>query len=94
VDYQEYRDRRLREDPELARAYEEVSLEREIARQVLRLRLARRLTQQQLAEVIGTKQTAIARLESGTHRPSLATLEKVCQALGARLEVRLVPIGQ
>ena len=94
MDYQEYRDRRLREDPELARAYEEVSLEREIARQVLRLRLARRLTQQQLAEVIGTKQTAIARLESGTHRPSLATLEKVCQALGARLEVRLVPIGQ
>jgi ribosome-binding protein aMBF1 (putative translation factor) len=94
MDYLAYRDRRLQEDPELAHAYEQESLEREIARQVLRLRQAQQWTQAQLAEALNTKQSVIARLEGGTHRPSLATLDKICQVLGARLEVRLVPLSQ
>lgn len=92
MDYLEYRARRLREDSDLACAYEQENLKREIARQVLRLRQARGWTQAQLAEALNTKQSVVARLESGAHRPSLSTLEKICQALGARLEVRLVPI--
>ncbi len=91
MDYLEYRVRRLREDPDLARAYEQEILEREIARQILRLRQIRGWTQTQLAEALNTKQSVIARLESGSHRPSLSTLDKICQVLGARLEVRLVP---
>ena len=91
MDYLKYRDRRLQEDPDLARAYEQENLEREISRQVLRLRQTRGWTQAQLAEALHTKQSAIARLEGGSHRPSLATLDKICQALDARLEVRLVP---
>ena len=90
MDYREYRERRLQEDPELARAYEQVSLERDIARQVLRLRQARGWTQAQLAEALDTTQSVVARLESGAHRPSLSTLDKICQVFGARLEVRLV----
>jgi len=93
MDYLEYRARRLQEEPELARAYEQENLEREIARQILRLRQARGWTQAQLAEALDTTQSVVARLESGSHRPSLSTLDKICQALGARLEVRLVPVG-
>ena len=91
VDYLEYRAQRLRQDPELAQAYEQENLEREIARQILRLRLRRGWTQAQLAEALRTKQSAIARLESGSYRPSLATLERLSQVLGARLEIRLTP---
>jgi len=91
MDYVKYRDQRLREDPELARAYEQENLEREISRQILRLRQARGWTQAQLAEALQTKQSAIARLESGAHRPSLATLDRICKVLDARLEVRLNP---
>jgi len=93
MEYTEYRERRLQQDPELARAYEQENLEREIARQILRLRQAQGWTQAQLAEALGTKQSVVARLESGSHRPSLSTLEKICQVLGARLEVRLMPTG-
>ena len=92
MDYLEYRARRLKEDPELARAYEQENMEREIARQILRLRQTRGMTQAQLAEALNTKQSVIARLESGSHRPSLSTLDKICRALDARLEIRLVPI--
>lgn len=91
MQYEEYRDRRLREDPELAQAYQEETLKREIGRQILRLRRDRGWTQVQLAEALGTKQSAVARLESGDHRPSLATLDKISQILDARLEVRLTP---
>ena len=91
MDYLEYRERRLQEDPELAHAYEQENLVREIARQVLRLRQAQGWTQAQLADALDTTQSVVARLESGSHRPSLSTLDKICQITGARLEVRLVP---
>jgi len=93
MDYVSYRDRRLREDPELAAAYERENVERDIARQILRLRQMRGWTQAELAEALNTKQSAVSRMESGSYRPSLATLDKICQALDARLEVRLTPTG-
>lgn len=52
------------------------------------------LTQAQVAERMGTKAPAVARLENalitGTPSPSLSTLRKYAAALGKRLEVRLV----
>jgi transcriptional regulator with XRE-family HTH domain len=49
------------------------------------------LTQAQVAEKIGTSQSAVARMESGSgkHSPSLATLTKYADELGCKLEVRL-----
>jgi transcriptional regulator with XRE-family HTH domain len=58
----------------------------------LKARSAAGVTQTEVAVRIGTTQSAIARLESGggKHSPSLATLQKYAQALGCRLELRLV----
>jgi transcriptional regulator with XRE-family HTH domain len=58
----------------------------------LKARAAAGVTQAEVAERIGTTQSAIARLESGRgkHSPSIATLEKYAHALGCRLELRLV----
>jgi transcriptional regulator with XRE-family HTH domain len=58
----------------------------------LKARAAAGVTQAEVAERIGTTQSAIARLESGSgkHSPSLATLQKYAHALGCRLELRLV----
>ena len=55
-------------------------------------RAERGLTQAQVAEKIGTTQSAVARMESGRgkHSPSLATLSRYAEALGCRLEIRLV----
>ena len=58
----------------------------------LKVRSDRGLTQAQVAEKIGTTQSAVARMESGRgkHSPSLATLSRYAEALGCKLEVRLV----
>ena len=60
--------------------------------QILKARVAAGLTQAQIAKRIGTTQSAVARLESasGRHSPSLATLRRYAQALGCKLELRLV----
>jgi transcriptional regulator with XRE-family HTH domain len=58
----------------------------------LKARTAAGITQAEVAERIGTTQSAVARLESGKgkHSPSLATLQKYARALGYRLELRLI----
>jgi transcriptional regulator with XRE-family HTH domain len=52
------------------------------------------MTQSELAEKAGTRQSSIARLESGSYNPSLRFLKKVAEALDARLEVTFVPKKQ
>jgi transcriptional regulator with XRE-family HTH domain len=66
--------------------------EPEPAYQVARLRILRGLTQEQLAEMVGTKQPSIARLESGASTPTVSFLRRVAAALGSRVEVRFVPL--
>jgi transcriptional regulator with XRE-family HTH domain len=50
------------------------------------------MSQAEVAEKMGTTQSAIARLESGKgkHSPSLTTLRKYAHALGYRIDLRLV----
>ena len=47
-----------------------------------RLRTKRGLSQQGLAEKSGLSREYVARLETGRHNPSLATLQKMAKALG------------
>jgi DNA-binding XRE family transcriptional regulator len=58
-----------------------------IADLVILHRARRKLTQQQLADRMGTSVTAISRLESGRHLPSMETLRLVGEALGKRVKV-------
>jgi predicted transcriptional regulator len=61
---------------------------------ILKARADAGLTQAQVAERMGTKAPAVARLEaalvSGKHSPSLATLKKYAAALGKRVQVQFV----
>lgn len=78
--------------PDVKVEYERLKPEFEFLDQVLAARKAAGLTQADIAERIGTTQSAIARLESGSgkHLPSLATLHKYANAVGCRVEIRLV----
>jgi transcriptional regulator with XRE-family HTH domain len=77
---------------EVQAEYDKLSSEFALLDEFLKARAAQGLTQAQVAEKIGTTQSAVARMESGRgkHSPSLATLSKYAEALGCSLEVRLV----
>jgi ribosome-binding protein aMBF1 (putative translation factor) len=59
----------------------------ELARMVIGFRVERGMTQQELAERVGTSHSAISRLESGQHPTSVRTLERIASGLGLKLVV-------
>ena len=76
-------------------AYEALELEYKVASQMLKARARAGLTQDAVAERMGTTKSAISRLESaGKHAPSLATLKRYAKAVGCELQVKLVPHKQ
>ena len=56
---------------------------------IIRKRVEKGLSQKELAQKIGTKQSAISRLESGTYNPTIAFLQKVGEALHSKLKISL-----
>jgi transcriptional regulator with XRE-family HTH domain len=84
--------RRALARPEVRVAYDASADEFAFLDEVLKARAQSGLTQAEVAERIGTTQSAIARLESAEpkHSPSIATLQKYAKALGYTVQVRLV----
>ncbi|MBM4293434.1 MAG: helix-turn-helix transcriptional regulator [Deltaproteobacteria bacterium] len=73
-------------------AYEGLEEEYALAREMLSARSRSGLTQEAVAELMGTTKSAVSRLEAGgKHAPSLTTLKKYACAVGCRLEIKLVP---
>lgn len=81
----------LMKDPEFVRAYQELQPEFAIIRKIIEARIKDGVTQKKLAKRMGTKQSAISRLESGNANPSLGFLGRLAEALDSRLEIRFVP---
>ena len=63
----------------------------DIADKVSARRVEKNLSQRELAELCGTTQSAIARLERGGRRPHIDTLLRIAEALECELIVDLVP---
>jgi transcriptional regulator with XRE-family HTH domain len=75
---------------------EQIELQRnelhyQLIREIIKYRRERNLTQKELAEIIGTKQSAISRLESGKLNPSIAFLQKVANALNVKIDIKFIP---
>jgi len=83
--------KKLMQNPEFAREYNALEPEYRLAANLIRLRLAKGLTQEDLAKILNTKQESIARLENGGSLPSLSTMKKLADALDAELEINLRP---
>ena len=80
----------LFKDAEFKAEYDALEPEYELIRQLIRARSESNMTQKELAEKIGTKQSCISRLESGNYNPSFKFLQKVARALNKKLTVALV----
>jgi len=74
--------------------YDALAPEFELLRRMLQARKQAGLTQEEVAERMGTKRSTVARLEStlatGQHSPSIAISQKYAKAVGRKLEIRFV----
>ena len=81
--------KRALRDPEIKKEYDALEPEFALIEQLIRKRLEKGLTQKELATKIGTKQSAISRLEGGNFNPTLALLNKVAKALNTKIRISL-----
>jgi len=79
--------------PEIRAEYDALEPIYAIKRQLLTMRLENNMTQEELAERLGMKQSALARLESGKSIPSLKTIQRIAQGLGKKLVLTFEPIS-
>jgi DNA-binding XRE family transcriptional regulator len=74
-------------DPEFVKEYEALEEEFVLAAALIDARSQSNLTQDQIAERMGTSRTAVVRLEGGKGNPSLNTLRRFADATGTKLRV-------
>src|SRR5712692_8819186 len=85
---------KLAANPELAQTIEEESFNADIAQQVYDLRIEAGMTQRQLAELVGTQQSVISRIEDADYDGhSLTMLKRIAKALKRRLRVDFFSIS-
>lgn len=77
----------LLKDKKIREEFEKFDLAFEISKKLIEARIIKNLTQKELANLIGTKQSSIARAESGSSLPSISFLEKIAKALDTKLVV-------
>ena len=82
----------IKDDPELQQMVRESSLNARVAQIIYNARKDANFTQQQLADLIGTTQSVIARLEDADYEGhSLSMLARIAAALNQRLEIKMLP---
>jgi ribosome-binding protein aMBF1 (putative translation factor) len=85
-------DRLVGDDADLREMIAEETVNAQVARLIYEARTGAGLTQQQLADLIGTSQPVIARLEAADYEGhSLSMLQRIASALDLRLDVRFLP---
>jgi len=77
-------------DPKFKRYYDEYGKQLEVAYQILQLRKKKKMSQSELAKKIGTKQSNIARMESGQQNFTTDTLQRIASAFNRDLKIDFV----
>ena len=85
-DLKKYLDKQL-SDPAFAKEYEKQRPEYEAIRAMIAARLDCNMTQKELAEKTGIRQSILSRIESGTCSPTVETLSRIATGLGKQLKI-------
>lgn len=84
--------KKMLKNPKFKKGYKKEMETFDISVKLIRLRVKLGLTQAELAKLLGTSQSAVARMEDGSYnRFSLTTLRKIAEVTGTELEVNFRP---
>jgi len=88
-DLDRYIKKRKKTDPDFAKGFDEGYRDFKIGVILRQAREEAGLTQEELADRVGTRKTAISRMENHAEDIKLSTIQKVAKALGKNLEISL-----
>ena len=89
-DFKDFKEKMLQRKS-VAKEYDNLIPEYEVAKSLIKARMAAKMTQAEVAEKMHTSQAAIARYESGNHLPSLKTIAKYAEAVGRIISLKIAP---
>jgi len=81
----------LMQNPEFKKAYDELGPVYKLIREIVTYRIEHGISQKELADRIGTKQSSISRFERTMKMPSLSFLNQITEALGLDWEINFTP---
>lgn len=84
--------RDLLKDPEVLAEYEALKPEYKVIKALVGARLEQNLTQEQLAERTGFRQSNISHIESGNCSPTIVTLRQLANGMGKKLHIEFISI--
>ena len=84
TDWEDFK-KELLSDPEVKKEYDALEDEFALIENLISARLAKKMTQKELADKVGMKQAAIARLEGGESNPTYSTLTRIAKALDKKV---------
>ena len=87
--FEKYLEKELK-NPEFKRYFDEYGKQLEVAYQILQLRKKKKMSQAELAKKIGTKQSNVARMESGQQNFTTDTLQRIASAFNMNLKIDFV----
>lgn len=85
-------EKELLDDLATKREFDKLASRYAVISELIKARIKHKMTQADVAEKTGTKQSAIARLESGNVNPSLEFLQKVAQVMGLSIHLSTKPL--
>jgi len=80
---------RLMKDEEFKAEYEKLKPRYELIAQIIDARSEQNITQEELAQMVGTQKSNISRFESGSYNPSLDFVIKIAKSLGKEVHISL-----
>ena len=88
ITFEEHLEEELR-DPSFRKVWEASEADYQIARQMIKARLEKKMSQRALAKKAKTTQARISELEGQNANPSLATLKRISEALGIKFQLSI-----
>lgn len=85
-DLQKYKEKQLANE-DFRKEYESTRAEYEVLHSLVEARISQNLTQKELAQKSGIRQSNISRIENGTSSPTVATLQALAKGLGKKLVI-------
>ena len=78
------------EDPEFKKEWDDLEIEYQVQAELIRARLESNMTQAELEQKSGIKQSNISRIENGNAVPRLDTLKALAHAMGKNLKISMI----
>lgn len=75
-------------NPAFRKEWEKSAASYQVTRELIQVRIAKKLSQRQLAQKAGTTQAVISRIENMNVSPTIGLLERIAASLGKKLEIR------